>query len=148
MACRSRQPVAGAGGNESLLADVFWNRVGEDRGGFRLAGRMAVASRAARLAGYRVYPHRLGCKGHAEADCHQCNLPTVIEDHARAPAERPGESPPGSWTALSSPSGRHSGPGPGHFWSAGRENRRGIGKALPARWTVERDQWAELPAGS
>ena len=51
---------------ESLLADVLRRRAGEDGGGFRVAGRVAVASGVARLAGDGVRAHRLGREGAAE----------------------------------------------------------------------------------
>ena len=54
VAGRSVASADRARGRESLLADVFRHRPGEDRGGFRLAGRAAVAARTARLAGDRV----------------------------------------------------------------------------------------------
>ena len=63
LAGRSAQSADRARGRESLLADVFRNGPGQDGRRFRLAGRMAVESGPARLAGYRIHPLRLGHEG-------------------------------------------------------------------------------------
>ena len=70
--------AAGARDRESLLADVFRHGHREDGRRFRLAGRVAVASGTAGLAGDGVHPHRLGREGDAEADRHQRDLPAVL----------------------------------------------------------------------
>ena len=66
MAGGSPESSAGARDREPLLADVFRHRHREDGGGFRFAGRVAFASRVARLAGHRIRADRLGRQGHAE----------------------------------------------------------------------------------
>ena len=81
------RPVASADrarGRQPLLADVLRHRPREDHRGFRLAGRSAKSSGAARLAGDRVHPHRLGHSGHAAADRHLGRLPAGIRGSRRS----------------------------------------------------------------
>ncbi len=56
------------------LAASFRHRAGEDGGELRRPGRAAAPSRAARLAGDRAGPDRLGREGDAPADRHQRDL--------------------------------------------------------------------------
>ncbi len=72
---------------ESILANVLRHRTRQDRRGFRIARRMAVASGAARLAGRGVRAQRLGCQSAAKIDRHQRDIPAVVEgDAGFAPA--------------------------------------------------------------
>ncbi len=58
----------GPGHGESNVATSLWHWSGEDRGGFRFAGRNAQPSRIAGLACHRIDPYRLGHQGNAQAD--------------------------------------------------------------------------------
>ena len=71
------------------------------RRGSRHAGRAAVASRAARLAGRRVHGSRLEPEAPAPADRHVGDLPAVVARHAGAAGPRSGQSPAGARPALS-----------------------------------------------
>ncbi len=96
LAGRSRQPVDGARHGQPLLADVLRRRPRAHGGGLRRAGRAAVAPRAARLAGDRVRPHRLGREEVAQAHRHQRHLSAVVEGDAGAARARPGQPPAGA----------------------------------------------------
>ena len=73
----------GARDGEPVLADVLRHRHREDGRGLRLAGRVAVASGAARLAGDRVRAHRLGREGAAEDHRDERDVPAVVEGDRR-----------------------------------------------------------------
>ena len=78
LAGRSVESADGARHGEPVLADVLRHRPREDRRGLRLAGRVAVASGAARLAGDGVRAHRLGREGAAEDDRDERDLPAGL----------------------------------------------------------------------
>ena len=67
----------------------FRHRTGEDRRELRASERAAVASRAARLAGYRIHADRLGREADASADRHERDLPAGLEDVGRPRSARP-----------------------------------------------------------
>src|SRR5262245_35765922 len=81
-----------AGGGEPFLAVAVRERLGEDGGGFRLAGRAAAESGVARLAGFGVRGEGMGRQGAAQDGGHERDLPAVVEGYAGAGATRSGES--------------------------------------------------------
>ena len=91
VARRSATSADRARRREPLLADVLRRRPRQDAGGLRRAGRAAVASGAARLAGDRVRPDRLGRPRDAAADRDVGDLPAVVEGDAGAAREGSGE---------------------------------------------------------
>ena len=123
---------------EPLLADVLRHRHGEDGRGLRRAGRMAVASRTARLAGHRIRPHRLGREGDAEADRDERDLPAVVESHAGAGGARSGEPAARARTALPPARGDDPRPGALRRRAADGETRRAFGEAVSAGRPLER----------
>ena len=70
----SREPADRARGGEPSLADGFRRGAGEDRGRLRLAGRVAVESGIARLAGDGICEQRLEHEGPAEDHRDECDL--------------------------------------------------------------------------
>src|SRR5437867_167603 len=98
---------------------------------------MAESSRAARLAGQRVCPHRLGHQTDAQVDRHIGHLPAIVAGHAGTLAKRPGEPAPGTRPADSSLRRSRPRSGPrcertprGAVWRAVRE-------AVPAAGAME-----------
>ena len=81
LAC-ARKPADGPRRRQPDLAAPFRHGAGQDGRELRHSGRAAVASRAARLAGDRAGPHRLGREGVAPADRHQRDLPAGVEREA------------------------------------------------------------------
>ena len=77
VAGRSRQSARGPRDRESLLAAVLRHGHRQDQRRLRLAGRMADASRIARLAGRRIRRLGLGRQGAAAADRHVGHLSAV-----------------------------------------------------------------------
>ena len=129
--------AAGARHHESLLADVLRHRHRQDHRRLRLAGRMAVASRTARLAGHRIHPQRLGHEGDAEADRHQRRLPAVVESHAGTGGARSGKSPAGARPALPPARRNDSRPGALRRRAAHRKDRRAFRQAVSAGRSLE-----------
>ena len=79
----------------------FGNGTGEDRRGFRLAGRTADASRIARLAGDGIRPDGLGCQGDAAADRNVGHIPASVASNTRAAGKGSREPSAGPWSAFS-----------------------------------------------
>ena len=75
---RSGESADRARDGESLLAVALRPRAGDYRRRLRHAGRAAVASRAARLAGQRVSRFRLAPESAAQADRHVGDLSPVV----------------------------------------------------------------------
>ena len=100
MAGLAREPADGPGRGQPDLAAPFRHGTGEDGRELRRPGRAAVAPRAARLAGHRAGPHRLGRQGDAPADRHQRDLSPGVARAGRAARSRPGEPPAGARAAV------------------------------------------------
>ena len=79
----AREPADGPRRRQPDLAAPFRHGAGQDGRELRHPGRAAVAPRAARLAGERAGPHRLGLEGAAPADRHQRDLPAGVELRSR-----------------------------------------------------------------
>src|SRR5262249_60937264 len=60
----------------------------------------AKPSGAAGLAGYRIYPHGLGCASDAAADRHVGGVPAELASTGGSARKGPGESAAGAWAAL------------------------------------------------
>ena len=98
-----RRPAESAhrpGDGQSFLAALFRHRHREDGRGLRRAGRMAHASRAARLAGDRIRAKRLGRQAHPAADRHLGHLSAIVARERRTRAARSRESPAGPRPAV------------------------------------------------
>ncbi len=87
MARRSVESADGACDGEPVLADVLRHRDREDRRGFRITGRAAVASRTAGLAGDGIHANRLGCESAAEDDRDERDLSPGVTAESRAAGE-------------------------------------------------------------
>ena len=138
----AREPADGPRRRQPDLAAPFRHGPGQDGRELRRPGRAAVASRAARLAGDRAGPHRLGLEGPAQADRHERDLPAGVEREAGPGRSRPGKPAAGARTAVSAPgrSGARQRPGDrrlaGQHASAARRSsptsRPACGKSWPA----------------
>src|SRR5581483_6109037 len=89
----SASPADGPRRGESLLAALFRARPRQNSRRLRLTGRAASQSGTARLAGNRIYSHRLGHQSDAEADRHFSGLSPVVESHSRPARKRPRKPP-------------------------------------------------------
>ena len=77
------EPADRPGRRQPDLAAPFRHGAGEDRRELRRSGRAALAPRAARLAGERADPHRVGHEGDAPPDRHQRHVPATFECQCR-----------------------------------------------------------------
>ena len=97
-----RSPLADDGprDRQSHLAGLLRHRPGRPRPRIRHAGRAAVASRAARLAGRRVHGPRLEPQAPAPADRHVGDVSAVERRHAGAAGPRSGQPAAGPRAAV------------------------------------------------
>ena len=83
LARRCQQPADGPRPRQPLLATALRRGPGQDRRGFRRAGRGTEPPRTARLARGRVPRERLGSQAPAAADGHEPDLPPVVARRRR-----------------------------------------------------------------
>src|SRR5258708_6389075 len=141
----SRAPSHSSCGGESFLANVFWRRTGEDRGGFWLSRRPAQSSGAAGLAGCGIRAERVGCQGDAEVDRDVGGIPAVVTLDSRTAREGSAESPAGARTAPAAARGNDSRQCAGGERTLERTDRRSFCVSVPAQWIVGRDVvWRRL----
>ena len=132
------KPADGPRHRQPDLAAPFRHGPGQDGRELRHPGRAAVASRAARLAGERAGPHRLGLEGAAPADRHERDLPAGVDAQAGPGRSRPGKPAAGARTAVSAPGRSGARQCPGDRRLAGQHDRRPVDQAVPAGRPVGR----------
>ncbi len=96
----SGSPADGARRGQSSMAAMFRHRPRQNDGRFRLAGRIAQSSEAARLAG-RAIPRRwLGHQEDDEAPRDVGDVSAVVAGDERSTGEGSGQSPAVAWAAF------------------------------------------------
>ena len=95
-----QESADGPGICQSVVAGIFWERHRENIRRFRDAGRTALSSRTARLAGRRFYGTWLGYQTTGETDGYFGYLPAVGGDYARETSRRSGQYFAGPRAAL------------------------------------------------
>ena len=133
LAGRARQPAGRPGVRQPALEAVLRPGAGHDARRLRLAGRLADASRAARLAGGRVRRQRLGRQAHAQADGHVARRTGRSSgvDRVDSASAIP---PTAGWPGRPLPARRRDGPRqrPGRQRPARPRDRRAERQAVPA----------------
>ena len=132
LARRRKQSADGPRARQPALGKDLRHRAGCHQRRFRHAGRSAVASRAAGLAGHRTGRLALGHQAYDPLDGHVGRLPAVVAGHAGTAGARSGQSPAGPRPAFPARCRGRPRPEPGRQRAFEREDVRPAGAAAAA----------------